>query len=79
MTHSEIQKRNQLITYLQQVQDQNIIDEVLRMLRINFDDQILETTEVQKRGIEVAQAEYANGKGLSAEQADREIDEWLKD
>jgi hypothetical protein len=77
MTHAELQRRNQLIALIEQVQDSHVIDEMLRMLRINFDDPIFVTTDIQKRGIAIAQAEYAEGKGIAAEDADREIDAWL--
>lgn len=77
MTHSEIQRRNQLIAFIENAKDQNLIDEVLRMLHINFDDSVFITSMEQKQAVYEAQREVAEGKWISEEDADREIDLWL--
>jgi hypothetical protein len=78
MTHSEIQRRNQLIELIQKTPDQNVIDEIYRMLRISFDDKVLVTSAEQKRAIALSQMDIAAGKSISEEDADREIEEWLR-
>jgi hypothetical protein len=79
MTHAELQRRNQLIAYIEQVQDQNLIDEMLRMIQLHFEGNVFITSPSQKEAIREAQIEFAEGKGIPAEEVEREMEEWLAD
>lgn len=78
MEKLEIERRNQLIAFIRDGKDQNLIDEFYRILRISFDDSVLVTDEARKRAILEAQTQVSEGRGISEEDADREIDEWLE-
>ncbi|UXX79175.1 hypothetical protein N7E81_17620 [Reichenbachiella carrageenanivorans] len=66
-----------LIERIKSIQDRDILDEVNRLLEVDIDDTIYNTTKEQKQEIEQARIQLANGQGVSSEQADREIEEWL--
>ena len=77
MSHAELQRRNQLIAIIQGVEDQSVIEEIYRLLRIGFDDSVFVTTNAQKKAISSAMLEIEEGKGIPEDEADREIEEWL--
>lgn len=77
MSYAELHQRNELIAFIQGVEDQRIIDDICRMLKLSFDDSVFVTTPAQKQAIAAAQREIEEGKGITEEDADREIDEWL--
>jgi hypothetical protein len=77
MTHTELQRRNQLIAFIEQVQDQNLIDEMLRMIKKRFESNVYITSSLEKAAILEAQKEIAEGKGIPAEELEREMEEWV--
>jgi hypothetical protein len=79
MTHAELQRRNQLIAFIEQVQDENLIDEMLRMMKQRFESNVYVASSVEKAAIQEAQIEIAEGKGIPAEDVEREMEEWLAD
>lgn len=78
MTQLERQRRNKVITYIQQGGDQSLIEEIYRILGIEFDDEIYVTTDAQKRSVAEGERQIAAGEGISEEKADLEIEQWLR-
>jgi len=69
--------KKQLIEKIKGIQDQNIIDEIYRLLGIDFDDTVYKTTNEQKNAIYEAQKQIKTNQTLSENEANEEIDKWL--
>jgi len=69
--------KDQLIKRIQQIEDQAIIDEIYRLLGIDFDDTVYKTTDKQKNAISEARQQVETGQTLSEDEANEEIDKWL--
>lgn len=70
--------RNELINRIKTIADKDILDEVYRLLEVDFDDSIYKMNESQKLEISQAKKEIKQAKGIDATKADRDIDEWLE-
>lgn len=73
----KIKNREELIKKINTIDDQYLIDEIYRLLQINFDDSIYQLNEEQQNYINEARKEIKNGKAVSSKHVDGEIDEWL--
>lgn len=79
MTQAELRRRNQLIAFIQQAQDQQMIDDMLRMVKQRLKNEAYVTNSLEKAAILEAQEEIAEGKGIPADEVEREMEEWLAD
>ncbi len=70
--------RNELINRIKSIDNKDILDEVYRLLEVDFDDSIYKLTDSQKSEIDHAKNEINQGKGIDSKKADRDIDEWLE-
>ncbi|NVJ46879.1 MAG: hypothetical protein HWE21_00400 [Cytophagia bacterium] len=68
-----------LISKINEIKDQSVIDDIMRLLAINFDDSIYVLSDEQRANIMEAQEQIKKGQGIDSEQADREIDQWLSE
>jgi len=76
---STIELRKQLIDKIQKTDDKKILEEVYRLLEIESEDiEIYKLNADQKKGISEAREQIKNGQYLTEEQANKDIDEWLK-
>lgn len=66
----------QKITELKEVR---VIEEIKRLLDFELDQGIYELSETQKNRVAEAREEYTNEDFLTADEADNEIDQWLKE
>ncbi len=74
-----IDLKQQLIDRIQQTTDKVKLEEIYRLLKIDFDDQeVYKLSDEQKSAVEEAQKQIKNGEFLSDEQANKEVEEWLK-
>lgn len=74
-----IDLKQQLIDKIQRTTDKGKLEEIYRLLEINFDDkEVYALSSEQKSAIEEAQKQIKNGEFLSDEQANKEVEEWLK-
>ena len=69
--------KSKLIDKIRAIDDQDILNEVNRLLEIDVDETVYETSKEQKEEIELAQLQLKSNQGITAEQADLDIDEWL--
>jgi hypothetical protein len=77
MSTLEIKKK--LISKIKLTKNQNLLEEIYRLLELEYDDmEILELSEDQKKGILKGKTDIKKGKTITNEQADSEIDKWLK-
>ena len=71
--------KEKLIRKIQKTEDRNILEEVYRLLEIDFDDHSTYTlSNEQKSAIQEARDQIKKGQFLSEEQANQQVEEWLK-
>lgn len=70
--------KDQLIDKIRNIEDQNVIDEIYRLLGIDFDDAVYSTNEAQRNAVAEAREQIKTGQTLSNREANEEIDKWLK-
>ena len=77
MTSIELKK--QLIDKIQKTENNIILEEVFRLLELESNDiEIYKLNKEQKSAISEARLQIRNGQFLTDDQANQEIDEWLK-
>lgn len=76
MSTSELRKL--LIEKIQVTDDEKLLEEASRLLEVDIDDlDVYLLNEKQKEAIGQARSEILQGKYLTDEESNREIDEWL--
>ena len=77
MTAIELKKR--LITKINQTHNNEILEEMYRLIA-NEDsfNNIYEFSDEQQNAVEEGQLQFKNGQFLKSEDADNEIEEWLR-
>ncbi len=75
----KVKHRNDLIRRIKSIDDKNVIDEIYRLLRIDFDDTLYPLNAEQIKEISLARDQISKGEGLDSVQADEEIDQWLSE
>lgn len=73
----KVKNREQLIEKIKKIDDQNVIDEINRLLEINIDESVYELSEEQKKAIQEGREQIERGEGIPSDQVFRDIDEWL--
>jgi hypothetical protein len=74
----KVKNREQLIERIKNIDDQNVIDEIYRLLDINIDESVYQLNEEQKKAIQEGREQIARGEGIPSEQVFKDIDKWLK-
>lgn len=76
MSTAELKKR--LIDKINKTENRLILKEVIRLLDIESEEiEVYKLNANQKAAIDLARAQMKEGKFLTEEQANKEIDEWL--
>lgn len=76
MSTTELRKR--LIEKIQKTDNKNILEEAYRLLERETEDiEVYELSHDQKKAVGEAKQQIKEGKFLTNDQADKEIDEWL--
>lgn len=76
---TDSRQKDKLIAKIQQIENPELLQEIQRLLEIEFDDTPFVTTEEQKEVIQRARRQIKNGEIMDEEQANNQIDEWLKE
>ena len=74
----KVNQREELIKKIRNIEDKNVIDEIYRLLEIDFDDKVYKLSDAQQNEINEARAEFKRGEGISSQDVNKEMDEWLK-
>lgn len=77
MVTSEAKYRARLIERIKSIKNRDVLDELNRLLEVDIEESVYQTSEEQKKEIEIARAQLSAGHGIPSNLADREIDEWL--
>jgi len=71
--------KEQLIKKIQETSDKDILEEVYRLLEIDFEDNETYTlSEEQEIAVNEAQEQIKKGQYLSEKEANHQAEEWLK-
>ncbi|GAA0194857.1 hypothetical protein GCM10009122_58690 [Fulvivirga kasyanovii] len=68
--------RDKLIEKIKSIDDRNIIDEIYRLLKVDFDDTIYETNDEQKARITTGIQQIENGESVRSEEVFRKMRKW---
>jgi hypothetical protein len=69
---------NRLIEKIKSIDDKDIIDEIYRLLEVDFEDMVYVTNEKQKAEIAEARKQIENGEGIDSEEVFKKVRKWLK-
>ena len=70
--------KERLIKKINETEDQKTLEEVYRLLEINFDDEIYILSEEERAAIDEGLEQIKNGQYISSEEAHKQTEEWLK-
>ncbi|EPR70875.1 hypothetical protein [Cyclobacterium qasimii] len=70
--------KNRLIEKIKSIHDKDIIDEIYRLLKVDFDDPVYVTNEKQKAEIAEARKQIEKGEGIDSEEVFKNVRKWLK-
>ena len=75
---STVELRRKLIEKIQKTENEVLLEEAYRLLELETEDiEIYKLTEEQRKAISEGRLQIKNGKFLTDDQANNEIDEWL--
>ncbi len=77
MASIESKYKSELINRINAIQDKSILEEVNRLLEIDTEDTVYETSDDQKLEITKARKQLTNNEGIPDGDANSEIEEWL--
>lgn len=69
--------RDNLIEKIKSIDDKNIIDEIYRLLKVDFDDTIYETNDEQKARIAIGIGQIENGESVKSDEVFKRMRKWL--
>jgi len=76
---SAIELRKRLIDKIQKTDNENLLEEAYRLLELETQDiEVYILTDEQRKAVNEARQQISDGNFLTDEQANNEIDEWLK-
>jgi hypothetical protein len=76
---STVELRKRLIDKIQKTEDDQLLEEVYRLLDMEVEElDIYMLSDAQMAAIELSRQQIKEGKYLTDEQANQEIDEWLE-
>ena len=70
--------KDKIISKIRETDDPALLEEVSRLFEIQESESIYPVNEEQKKAIGEAQDQIRNNQTLTDDQADKDIDEWLK-
>ncbi len=75
---STVELRKKLIEKIKKTENGELLEEAYRLLELETEDiEIYKLTEEQRTAISEGRLQIKNGKSLTDDQANTEIDEWL--
>ena len=74
---AELKKR--LVNKIEKTHNENVLEEVLRLLQLESDDiEVYKLSEDQKNAVNEARQQIKNGQFLTDDEANKDINEWLR-
>jgi hypothetical protein len=76
---SGIELKEKLINSINKTDNEELLHEVYRLLEIeNEDIEVYKLSDEQRKAISISQQQIKNGEFITNQEADNEIEEWLK-
>jgi hypothetical protein len=76
---SGIELKEKLINSINKTDNEELLHEVYRLLEIeNEDIEVYKLSDEQRKAISISQQQIINGEFLTNQEADNQIEEWLK-
>lgn len=76
---STVELRKKLINKIKETKNEGILQEAYRLLGMETEEfEVYELNDTQRKAINQGREQIKNGESLTNEQANSEIDEWLK-
>jgi HEPN domain-containing protein len=79
MSASELKLKLELISKITEVTEIRIIKELKKVLDFELDEGIFELSQEQKKRVEKARVEFANGEVFSNDEVENELERWLNE
>lgn len=79
MSTSELQLKLDIINRITELKEIRVIKEIKKLLDFELEDNLYELSSEQKNRVAEARKEYKKGDYITNEEADNEIDQWLKE
>lgn len=79
MTTSELQLKLDIISRITELKEVRVIKEIKKLLDFELEENLYELSTDQENRVAEARKEYKNGDYIANEEADNEIDQWLKE
>jgi len=74
---STIELKKNIISKITETEDLNLLEDVLKVLGMQTESQVFILNEEQRAAIEAGRADIRNGKFLTNEDVEKDLDEWL--
>lgn len=74
---STIELKKNIISKITETEDLNLLEDVLKVLGMQTESQVFILNEEQRVAIEAGRADIRNGKFLTNEDVEKDLDEWL--
>jgi len=76
---STIELKQSIIKIIQGSDDEILIRDIARMINLEFNDkEIYNLTDAEKKAVQQGLDDIKNGNTVSGEEADKDIDRWLR-
>ncbi|WKW46388.1 hypothetical protein P3875_11525 [Myroides sp. JBRI-B21084] len=79
MSTSELQLKLDIINRITELKEIRVIKEIKKLLDFELEENLYELSSEQKNRVAEARKEYKKGDYITNEEADKEIDQWLKE
>lgn len=79
MSTSELQLKLDIISRITELKEVRVIKEIKKLLDFELEENLYELSTNQKNRVAEARKEYKNGNYINNEEANNEIDQWLKE
>ena len=76
---SSVELKKRLIDKIQETDNKNLLEEAFRLLQMESEDiEVYKLSEDQKNAVNEARQQIKNGQFLTDDEANKDIDEWLR-
>jgi len=79
MSTSELQLKLDIISRITELKEVRVIKEIKKLLDFELEDNLYELSTDQENRVAEARKQYKNGDYITNEDAENEIDQWLKE
>lgn len=75
---STIELKKNIISKITETEDLNLLEDVVKVLGMQTESQVFKLNEKQRADIEAGRTDIRNGKFLTNEEVEKDLDQWLE-